>query len=336
MIQFEWPWIVVLLPLPWLVRRLGRVVSHPSEAALKIPFPEDFHAILTYSTQTNAHKNSWRSLLLPMLAWLLLLTATARPQWLGEPVALPVNGRDLMLAVDLSGSMEVKDFVLNGEVVDRLTATKQVAGAFIKRRQGDRVGLILFGRNAYLQTPLTFDRDTVATLLRESAIGLAGKETAIGDAVGLAVKKLRNATPDSRVLVLLTDGANTAGEVSPLQAARLAAAEGLKIHTIGIGADEMIVRSFFGNRRINPSAELDEKTLKAMAEATQGRYFRARNTEELEKIYQLLDELEPVEKESRSYRPSRALFIWPLTGALLLALLVVWQRVGLGRLRREQ
>jgi Ca-activated chloride channel homolog len=319
MIQFEWPWIFLLLPLPWLLRRFATQKPSGPEAALKIPFPEDFSFALANADSEDIPPKKWLVLLSALIAWTLLLTASARPQWLGEPVELPVNGRDLLLAVDLSGSMEMKDFMLDGKMVDRLTATKKVAVEFIKRRQGDRMGLILFGRNAYLQTPLTFDRDTVATLLLESAIGLAGKETAIGDAIGLAVKKIRKTSPDSRVLILLTDGANTAGEVSPLQAARLAAAEGLKIHTIGIGADEMMVRSFFGNRRVNPSADLDEKTLTAIAQATQGRYFRARNTQELEKIYQLLDALEPVEKESRSYRPSHALFLWPLSVALLLA-----------------
>lgn len=325
MLQFEWPWIFLLLPLPWLMRWMVQPRPVHTEAALGIPFIEELHAVLDTTATPHNHVRSWRQRLWPLLAWLLLSTAAARPQWLGEPVDLPLNGRDLMMAVDLSGSMETKDFMLNGEWVDRLTATKQVASQFIQRRQGDRIGLILFGRNAYLQTPLTFDRQTVTTLLMESVIGLAGKETAIGDAIGLAVKKMRESSPDSRVLILLTDGANTAGEVPPLQAASLAATEGVKIHTIGIGADEMIVRSFFGNQRVNPSADLDEKTLSTIAQTTQGRYFRARNTGELEEIYHLLDALEPVEKENRAYRPTKALYPWPLAAALLLFSLLTWQ-----------
>ena len=242
-----------------------------------------------------------------------------------------MSGRDLMLAVDLSGSMEARDFELNGQAVNRLTATKSVAGEFIQRREGDRLGLILFGEQAYLQTPLTFDRATVHTLLMESVIGLAGKKTAIGDAIGLAVKRLQESTGDSRVLILLTDGANTAGEVAPIKAAELAASIGLKIYTIGVGADEIIVQSLLGHRRINPSQELDEKTLRAIADKTGAQYFRARNTRELEQIYKLLDKLEPVEAEALHFRPTSALFFWPLGIALLLTALLVVTRVLQGR-----
>lgn len=193
--------------------------------------------------------------------------------------------------------------------------------------------LILFGRQAYLQTPLTFDRNTVNILLNEAAIGLAGQETAIGDAIGLAIKRLvdldnhnlntaENNDTQSRVLILLTDGANTAGEITPIKAAELAATNNLKIYTIGIGADEMIRRSFFGSQRINPSADLDEKTLKAIADETGGRYFRARDTNELKKIYSLLNELEPTEKESRNFKPITALFYWPLSIAVIIAFII--------------
>ena len=246
-----------------------------------------------------------------------------RPQWVGDVMSIPVSGRDLMLAVDLSGSMQEEDFVLKGERVDRLTATKSVAGDFIERRVGDRIGLILFGERAYLQVPFTFDRKTVKTLLYEAEIGLAGKATAIGDAIGLAVKRLRERDESNRVLVLLTDGANTTGTVAPKEAAQLAAAEGLKIYTIGVGADEMLVRDLFGMRKVNPSAELDEETLKTIAGITGGRYFRARDTRELEEIYRLLDKLEPVAEEARPFRPRKALYYWPLAGAVFIAALLL-------------
>ena len=323
--QFEWLWALSLLPLPLIVRLLLPAASSAEDAALRVPFIEDFQS----EQNANSHqkKNNWL-LWLASIAWLCLVIAATRPQWLGERIEIPVSGRDLMLAVDLSGSMQVEDFSINGRTVNRLDATKHVAQEFIKKRKGDRLGLILFGRNAYLQTPLTFDIQTVNILLQESAIGLAGKETAIGDAIGLAIKRLNdNSAKNSRVLILLTDGANTAGEVTPLKAAELAAEQKLKIYTIGIGADEMVRYSIFGAQRVNPSADLDEKTLTAIADKTSGKYFRARNTDELNEIYNLLDTLEPVEQESQSFRPVTALYYWPLSIALLIAALITLFRL---------
>lgn len=324
MINFEWPWLFLILPLPLLIRYLLPATSSVENAALRVPFIEDFKSLSQENIQ--ATRKLW-PLWLATLAWILLVIAASRPQWWGEPLELPVTGRDLMMAVDLSGSMQYEDFRIKDQVVDRLTATKWVAGQFIKRRIGDRLGLILFGEQAYLQVPLTFDRQTVRTLLNESAIGLAGQKTAIGDAIGLAVKRFLGkhdkTDKESWVLILLTDGANTAGNIEPLKAAELAAEQGLKIYTIGIGADEMVVRDFFGVRRVNPSADLDEKTLKQIAEKTGGRYFRARDTAELEKIYALLDELEPIEDDNLVFRPTKALYPWPLGIAILLSLIII-------------
>ncbi len=319
MIEFEWLWALLLLPLPLLVYFMLPQQKTPQQAALRVPNIEDFVAVSS-SIQKTGSRVSYK--LLMILGWIALVLATARPLWVGDQIELPVSGRDLMLAVDLSGSMQVEDFNINGQAVDRLTALKYVARDFIQNRKGDRLGLILFGRNAYLQTPLTFDLKTVNTLLMEAAIGLAGKETAIGDAIGLAIKRLKDKKAGSRVLILLTDGANTAGELTPLKAAELAAKHGLKIYTIGIGADEMVRESFFGRQRINPSLDLDEKTLTAIAEKTGGKYFRARNTEDLQEIYQLLDKLEPVEVETQTLRPQKSLFFWPLGVALLVAFLL--------------
>ncbi len=255
-----------------------------------------------------------------LLIWLLLLTAAARPQWLGEPTELPETGRNLMLAADLSGSMETPDLDIDGEQATRLDAVKSVAGAFIERRKGDRIGLILFGSQAYLQAPLTFDRTTVHRLLNQAMIGIAGRETAIGDAIGLAIKRLRQAPEGMAVLILLTDGANTAGRVPPRQAAELAAQAGLKIYTIGIGAEKMRVRGLFGSRIVNPSADLDEETLGYIADTTGGKYFRARDLEALQGVYQQIDALEPVAGGSRLVRPITSLYPWPLSGSLLLSL----------------
>lgn len=323
MINFEWPWIFLLLPLPWLIRRFISSAVIPKNAALHVPFLEDFRSL---TGRAMVEKTSRIKLLLASLAWVLLITAAARPEWIGESTGIPISGRDLMLAVDLSESMRETDFQLHGRNVDRLDASKAVAGDFIERRAGDRIGLILFGERAYLQAPLTFDRKTVRTLLDESFIGLAGKSTAIGDAIGLAIKRLREQEKQqktiNKVLILLTDGANTAGVIEPLRAADLAAHEGLKIYTIGIGANEMLVQSLFGIQRVNPSRDLDEKTLKAIADKTGGRYFRARDTRELSEIYTLLDKLEPVEHDPQQFRPQKALFHWASSAALILAVIV--------------
>lgn len=331
MFEFEWPWLFLALPLPLLVWRLAKPAAQNNGAALRVPFYRQLSS-LSGGASPQPMRPGFQKLL-PWLIWCLLVLAASRPTWLGEPVELQGSGRDLMMAVDLSGSMEINDMELNGYQVDRLVVTKAVMNEFIERRRGDRLGLILFGSQAYLQAPLTFDRQTVETLMDESFIGMAGNKTAIGDALGLAVKHLRERPSDERVLILLTDGANTAGEISPLQAATIAAEENIKIYSIGLGADEMIQPGFFGSsigaRRVNPSADLDEKTLTEMADLTGGRYFRARNTEELEEIYGLLDQLEPVLVEEETFRPSKALFFWPLALALFLSLIPAWQKLQL-------
>lgn len=325
MIHFQWLWIGLILPLPLILRYMLPENVPQSQAALRVPFLEDFDAGMKPVRSTNVH---W-TLIIAGIGWALLVLAASRPQWLGEPIPQTLSGRDLMLAVDVSGSMNEKDFSIAGQAVDRLTATKQVAGEFIRRRHGDRVGLILFGTTAYLQTPLTFDRDTVASLLNESFIGITDDDpaTSIGDAIGLAVKRLKQNPAENRVLILLTDGANTAGEVTPLKAAELAAEYGLKIYSIGMGADTMVVRSIFGNQRVNPSRDLDEKTLQVIAQQTGGRYFRARDTQELEQIYSMLDKLEPVDSDQRFFRPRAELYIWPLALSLLMFLLIVIVRL---------
>ncbi len=323
-----WPWLLLLAPLPWLLR-LGLPESDGSgQQALRVPW---------YQAVSGGASGSLRRPLLALIAalvWLLLVFASARPQWVGEIRDLPISGRDLLLAVDISGSMDTQDMVWQNRSVNRLVVVKAVAGDFIERRRGDRVGLILFGSRAYLQTPLTFDTETTATLLDESEIGLAGRETAIGDAIGLAVKRLREDAASDRVLVLLTDGANTSGEVQPLQAAEFAAREGLTVYTVGVGAEEMRVQDFFGSRVVNPSADLDEDTLRTIAERTGGRYFRARDAEGLAQIYEILDELEPVESDVEIIRPVSELFYWPMGAAYALAVFAALLTLSPAGLRR--
>ena len=315
MLQIDWPWVFLLLPLPLIVYFLLPAASNRLDSALQVPFINDFR--LSQDAHQAVFNKRWR-LGLSLLAWCLLVLAASRPQWLGESISINISGRDLMIAVDLSDSMRTSDFQLNGKDVNRLVATKAVASGFIEQRQGDRLGLILFGTQAYLQTPMTFDTNTINRLLQESALGLAGERTAIGDAIGLALKRLGDSDQPSRVLILMTDGANTAGEVTPIKAAQLAADKGLKIYTVGIGADEQIRQTWFGLRKVNPSAQLDEKTLTAIAKVTGGQYFRARDTKELIKIYELLDRLEPLDRDQQQFRPINALYYWPLAFALLL------------------
>lgn len=316
MLELAWPWFLIASALPLLVARLAPPAIPRAGGALRVPFYQASQGWEPPGTSRMPRTAT----ALAILAWLFLVLAAARPQWVGEPLGLPVTGRDLLLAVDLSGSMKTRDMTEAGERVARLEVVKRVAREFIDRRDGDRVGLILFGTRAYLQAPLTFDLGAVGTLLGQAVLGLAGEQTAIGDAIGLGVKRLRERPADNRVLVLLTDGANTAGEIEPLQAARLAAADGLRIYTIGVGADELMVRSLLGTQRVNPSADLDEETLSAIATMTGGRYFRARDTDELENIYRLIDGLEPAARGEALLRPRTELFHWPLAAATVISL----------------
>ncbi len=318
MYSFLWPWVLLALPLPLLMRHFLSEANDLQEAGLRVPSFTGF-SMLQDRSQAEVLLN-WR-FWVAAAAWILLVIAAARPEHIGDELEQPVSGRNLMLAVDLSGSMDQKDFELGSTRVDRLTATKAVASDFIGRREGDRIGLILFGERAYLQVPLTLDRETVKILLMEAFIGLAGEKTAIGDAITLAVKLIHDQEEDAgeQVLVLLTDGANTAGEIEPLKAAELARQVGLRIYTIGIGAEQIEVNSIVGGRRrINPSADLDEATLTQIAELTGGRYFRAVDTAGLQDIYRLVDELEPVEEPEAGFRPVRSLFHLPLAGAFAL------------------
>ena len=318
MFTLHWPWLLLLLPLPWVVLRLS-ARGDQREQALRVPL----HSRLMRAAGGDDGASQPPPWLL-WLVWALLVLACTRPQWMGEETALPITGRDLMLAADISGSMERNDMVIDQQRVTRLIAVKVFMGDFISRRRGDRLGLILFGTQAYLQAPLTFDTRAVRTFLEEAEIGFAGNGTAIGDAIGLAIKKLQERPQQARVLILLTDGANTAGSLAPEQAAQLAARSGLRVYTIGIGAEEMVTPGLFGSslgaRRINPSADLNEALLKNIAEQTGGQYFRARDTAELAEIYRTLDTLEPLASDAATVRPVEEWFHLPLGMALLLSL----------------
>ena len=282
MITFAWPWLLLILPLPLLVYWLPKKNNSRISAALIMP-----QLIDSPSVSVSNQSNKKAPLIILSVCWLLTVIALSQPQWLGDAIDIPTEGREMMIAVDLSGSMQIEDMNLNGSTVNRLEMLKIVLGNFIERRVGDRLGLILFADDAYMQTPMTFDRKTVKQMLDESVLGLVGRKTAIGDAIALAVKRFDAKQKSNKVLLLLTDGQNTAGKVSPEQALELAIAKDITIYSIGIGADVMLQKSLFGTRRVNPSSELDEQTLTKLAEQTGGKYFRAKDSQGMSQIYNL-------------------------------------------------
>ncbi len=316
--DFAWPWIVVLLPLPWLLRRW----LPPAAPGQALHLPQPGLAPLAAPRSRVQGVTPW----LLLLAWLCMLAAAARPQWVGPAQAQQRSGRAMMLAVDLSGSMQTPDMELGGQTIDRFGAVEAIVGDFIGRRSGDELGLILFGSRAFLVTPLTYDLSAVRAQLDGAVVGLAGTETAIGDAIAVAVKRLSALPQQARVLVLLTDGVNNAGKIEPRDAARAAAAAGVRIYTIGIGATRMQVPGFFSNQIVNPSADLDAGMLKNIAEETGGRFFRATDSSELADAYRAVDALEPMPQRAPALRPRHELFRWPLLVAALALLLVIVPR----------
>ncbi len=306
MIEWIWPWAGLLLPLPILMRlwRANQDIKVPS---IRAPFTSRWQKLIE-NQEAAASQNRFRLILL-WLSWIALVIAIARPQWIGEPIELPNSGRDLLLGLDLSGSMQIRDMQLGAKLISRVDTVKAIAADFTERREGDRVGLILFGSKAYLQAPLTFDIETVTQFIRESQLGFAGEDTAIGDALGLAIKRLKDRPAESRVFVLLTDGQDTASTVDPMEAASLASELGVRIYTIGVSRN-------LGKYGTN-GGEVDEAMLISVADATGGRYFRARDPAELQAVYALLDTLEPVEQDDSTFRPTQALSHWSIYFALI-------------------
>lgn len=318
MIQFAWPWMLLFLPLPWLVTRLVPAAT-PQVGAIFLPFAAQVSADTALELRAPFR---WRVALFA-LVWLLLVCAATRPQWLDEPLPVATNARQLMMAVDTSGSMQAQDMAGGAT---RLQVVQAVGSEFLRHRQGDQVGLILFGTRPYLQAPLTTDLNTVGQFLREGMIGVAGPETAIGDTIGLAIKQLKahrkqSGSPGEMVLILLTDGGNTAGLMDPIDAAKFAAQEGLRIYTIGVGATAQLgMAGAVGN------TDLDEDALKSIAQITHGAYFRATNVASLNQVYAEIDKLEPATAQAQWYRPSTEWFAWPLGLALLLSVATVCLR----------
>ncbi|WP_318519035.1 vWA domain-containing protein [Photobacterium leiognathi] len=317
MFEFVWLWAWALLPLAWLVYRFSKPIVQP--AAIQLPK-------LPSGVGQKQPRSIVRKVLMA-LVWICLVCAAARPVWYGNPIEIKPEHRDMLLAVDLSGSMSIPDMVTkNGQNIDRLTAVKHVLSDFIEKRKGDRLGLVLFADHAYLQTPLTFDRNTVEQQLDRTVLGLIGQSTAIGEGLGIATKTFINSKAPQRVIILLSDGANTSGVIDPLEAAKLAKESGVKIYTVGVGADQMVQKGFFGDRLVNPSQDLDEKTLTEIAKMTGGEYFRARNPQQLEKIYDIINKLQPINNAQQTWRPRDELFRYPLAIALLLSVVIAVMR----------
>jgi Ca-activated chloride channel family protein len=328
MFEFHWPWMALLLLLPLLVRRwlprsaskqrdsvegLQTTLLHPSLSHLQAAFQSKH-------PKTPLSKRLYLGLL--SLIWLCLVLALMRPQWLEPYTENRTAGYDLMLLVDASHSMNALDFTLEEKQVSRMQVVKGVVSKFIEGRQGDRVGLIIFGSRAYVLSPLTYDRNAVNSLLNDVIPRIAGDGTAIGDALGLGVKKLRERPEGSRVLLLIADGENTAGTIPPLKAAQLAAQENIRIYSIGVGSNKKNVPILENGRIVTrPDLGFNEQAMREIAEAGGGAYFRATDTEALEKIYHKIDEMEKTEAESRTVLIPQPLYYWPLAAALLLLLL---------------
>jgi Ca-activated chloride channel family protein len=315
MLVFDFVWALALLPIPLLIRLFMPPFGGSTHSIQSPSF-----AYLSQLHASTAHlpalRFNWRIILLSII-WVLLTVATARPQWLGEVQAIPTQARNIVLAVDISGSMSRQDMSSYPAKKDRLAVVKEIIANFIKLRVRDRLSLVLFGSQAYIHVPLTVDHDSLNTLLQEATIGIAGKYTAIGDALGLSIKALDGTASSMQkgMIILLTDGRNNAGKTKPLDIANLSRELKVKIHTIGIGSDkDNSISGFFFNN--NPSADLDNKTLQQISATTGGNFFRATDKKSLQKIYKLIDQLEPTTGDGNNYRPVISLYYWPLSLAL--------------------
>jgi Ca-activated chloride channel family protein len=305
--QLDYPWLLLLLPLPWLAYRYLSAYNE-ARSAVRVPFFAAMsRAVGEAPGIVGNRRNHWQ-LLLNVLVWTLILLAAARPVFVEKPIERQQPVRDLMLAIDLSQSMETEDFTnASGEKINRLAAVKDVVQGFIDKRKDDRLGLIVFGTGAYPQAPLTLDHASLSLLLADTGIGMAGPNTAIGDAIGLSLKLLDKAHEQEKVLILLTDGNDTSSAITPDHAAEMAANKGVIIHTIGIGDP-----SASGEAKVNLSA------LEQIAKTTGGQFFRAEDRNALDQVYSTLDRLTPHQVKTLSHQPQRELFYWPLGAAVAL------------------
>jgi Ca-activated chloride channel family protein len=332
MLSFAFPWLFLLLPLPWLVRRFLPAYREP-RAAVRAPFVGLLSSLSGESASAGemVRSRTIAQWVLLALAWAAVVVALARPVWMDDPIVKELPMRDLLVAIDLSGSMDTEDFTDEaGGVTDRLTAAKQVLDEFLSRREGDRVGLIFFGSAAFVQAPFTEDLEVVRSLMDEAQVRMLGPKTSLGDAIGVAINLFERSRVEERVLIALTDGNDTGSMVPPVRAAEIARDEGVTIYTVAMGDPQAAGEQ-----------ALDEKSLKTIAATTGGEYFRANDRAELDSIYNRLDELAPKQVESLSYRPQHELYFWPAGFALLLSVLFfmvaelnAWRLHASGRIRK--
>lgn len=305
---FAFPLAFLLLPLPLAMRLLPPAAAR---GGLRVP-PQVFAG-------TGEGRALPTGLLLAALAWVMLVLALAGPQLDRQSALTEASGRDILLALDLSGSMEKRDFSLDGQPISRLDAVKRVASRFVAARRGDRIGLVVFGDRAYVAQPLTFDVDAVAHAIDEAQIGISGRATTISDGLGLAIKRLSASDAPTRIVVLLSDGVDTAGSVGAVDAAQLAARHGIRVHSIALGPDDL---------ETQPKSRdaVDAATLRGVAQASGGTSFRVRGMADLEAMAATLDRLEPSPSERPPLRFWQSLWVWPAAAALLLLALLGWRR----------
>ena len=306
--SFAFPFAFLLIPAVFLLRLLPPAAAR---GGLRVP-PHLFAGV-------EPQPGAGRGVLLAALAWGLLVVALAGPQISRQSDMLPASGRDIVLTIDLSGSMLKEDFQLDGQAISRLDAVKAVASRFVAARRGDRIGLVIFGDRAYFAQPLTFDVDAVARAIDEAQIGISGRATAISDGLGLAMKRLSDSDQPSRVIVLLSDGVDTSGKVPAVDAARLAAQHGIRIHTIALGPEDL-------ENQPQSRDAVDAKTLREVAQASGGTTFRVHGMDDLLAMAATLDQLEPNPTERPPMRYWQSLWIYPGAVALLLLALLSWRR----------
>ena len=317
------PWALVLLALPLVMRLLPAYKE--SRDSVRVPFFDKLVELSEQRPDTGAMilRRDRAQHFLVGFTWLCLVVAAAKPQWIGPPIEQQKSGRDLMVAVDLSGSMETRDFSLpNGETLGRLEAVKRGLNNMANRRSTDRLGLIVFGSAAYLQSPFTDDHLVWAQLVADTEIGMAGQSTVFGDAIGLAIKLFKESDSDNRVLIMLTDGNDTGSTVPPIDAAKVAATFDIRIYTIAIGDPATIGEE-----------ALDVDTIRRVSEVTGGQDFQVLDREELRKAYQAIAELEPELYETISFRPRQSLHWAPV--ALAGSLYLIYHSLGAWRVWRQ-